>query len=82
MEDWEVNVKKVSKKFNLNNLLTVTGDNFKDKRVLINPEYLTEKYDIILKSNFAFVNFEDNNHYLNFSETELEFLHEENNSKN
>ena len=33
MEDWEVNVKKVSKKFNLNNLLTTTGDNFKDKRV-------------------------------------------------
>ena len=81
MEDWEVNVKKVSKKFNLNNLLTTTGDNFKDKRVTINSEYMTEKYDIILKSNFAFVNFEDNSHYLNFSETELEFLHEENNSK-
>ena len=42
---------------------------------------MTEKYDIILKSNFAFVNFDDNNHYLNFSESELEFLHEENNSK-
>jgi hypothetical protein len=81
MEDWEVNVKKVSKKFNLNNLLTTTGDNFKDKRVTINSEYMTEKYDIILKSNFAFVNFEDNSHYLNFSETELEFLHQENNSK-
>ena len=66
MEDWEVNVKKVSKKFNLNNLLTTTGDNFKDKRVTINSEYMTEKYDIILKSNFAFVNFEDNSHYLNF----------------
>jgi hypothetical protein len=81
MDDWEVNVKKVSKKFNLNNLLKTTGDNFKDKRVTINSEYMTEKYDIILKSNFAFVNFEDNNHYLNFSESELEFLHEENNSK-
>ena len=81
MEDWEVNVKKVSKKFNLNNLLKTTGDNFKDKRVTINSEYMTEKYDIILKSNFAFVNFEDNSHYLNFSETELEFLHQENNSK-
>jgi hypothetical protein len=81
MDDWEVNVKKVSKKFNLSNLLETTGDNFKDKRVTINSEYMTEKYDIILKSNFAFVNFEDNNHYLNFSESELEFLHEENNSK-
>ena len=82
MGDWEVNVKKVSKKFNLNNLLTTTGDNFKDKRVIINPEYLTQKYDITLKSNFAFVNFDDNNHYLNFGESELEFLHEENNGKN
>ena len=81
MDDWEVNVKKVSKKFNLSNLLRTTGDNFKDKRVIINSEYMTEKYDIILKSNFAFVNFDDNNHYLNFSESELEFLHEENNSK-
>ena len=81
MDDWEVNVKKVSKKFNLNNLLRTTGDNFKDKRVIINPEYMSEKYDIILKSNFAFVNFDDNSHYLNFASSELEFLNEENNSK-
>ena len=53
MDDWEVNVKKVSKKFNLNNLLRTTGDNFKDKRVIINPEYMSEKYDIILKSNYS-----------------------------
>ena len=81
MSDWEINVKKISKKFNLNNLLKTTGDNFKDKRVTINPEYLSDKYDITLRTNFAFVNFDDNNHYLNFTESELQFLSEENNAK-
>ena len=80
-DDWEVNVKKISKKFNLKNLLTVTGDNYRDKRIIINKDYLTSKFDNNLRSHFSFVNFDNNNNYLNFSETELSFLYDDNNKK-
>lgn len=80
-DDWQVNVKKISKKFTLKNLITTTGDNYRDKKINLNEEYITERYNIILKQNFSFVNFKDNSHYLNFSETELSFLYDDNNQK-
>lgn len=81
-ENWEINIpKKVPKKFNLKDLILSDGDNYRDRVITLNSIYLNEKYDSILKTNFSFVNFESNNHYLNFTESELEFLNEDNRSK-
>lgn len=81
-ENWEINIpKKVPKKFNLKDLIISDGDNYRDRVITLNSIYLNEKYDSILKTNFSFVNFESNNHYLNFTESELEFLNEDNRSK-
>jgi hypothetical protein len=77
-EDWVVNVKKISKKLKLNNLIAISGDNYKNKQVIVNKEYLTERYNSILRSNFSLVNFNNNNNYLNFTESELSFLDNDN----
>jgi hypothetical protein len=80
-DEWEINVKKNSKNINLRNLITTIGNNYRDKRVFINKDYTTDKYDNTLRSQFTFINFNDNNHYLNFGESELTFLYEDNNQK-
>jgi hypothetical protein len=81
-ESWEVNIpKRLPKRFNLKDLIVSDGDNYRDKVVTLNNNYLNEKYDSILRTNFSFVNFESNNHYLNFTEFELDFLNEDNRSK-
>ena len=52
------------------------------KMIRLNTQYLTKRYNHLLENNFLFLNFEDNGHYLNFTESEYEFIIENNKSKN
>jgi hypothetical protein len=80
-EDWQLNVKSKTKKINLNNLLIIDTNDFKIKNVTINKEYLQEKYDNLLNSYHNFINFDENSHYLNFSESEYEFMIDNNSNR-
>lgn len=70
-ENWQVNLKQRTKRINLKNLFIITDIK---KKKIINKDYLTNKYSSLLENIFKFVNFEDNNHYLNFSESEYDFI--------
>lgn len=80
-DEWQVNITQRSKRINLRNLFSVDSNDFKRKNVIINKNYLTNKYNNLLESHYMFVNFSDNSHYLNFTESEHEFIIENNKNK-
>jgi hypothetical protein len=79
-EGWKLKIKTKNKNISLKNLLISDSNDFKTKNVTINKKYLQEKYENILNSSSKFIHFDDNSHYLNFSESEYEFMID-NNSK-
>ena len=81
-EQWQVNIPQKTKRINLKNLFNIDSKDFKTKNVSINPEYTSNRYDYLLENNFLFLNFEDNSHYINFTESEYEFIVENNQNKN
>lgn len=78
-EKWQVNISPRTKRIKLKNLLYISN-NIKNT-IIINKDYLTHKYSSLLENIFKFVNFEDNNHYLNFSESEYDFIVQNNTDK-
>ena len=76
--DWQVNITQKSKRVNLRELFHINSNDFKKKTVVINNDYLTQKYNNLLESSYMFVNFEDNIHYCNFTESEHNFIIENN----
>lgn len=81
-EQWQVNIPQKTKRINLKNLFNIDSKDFKTKNVSINPEYTSNRYEYLLETNFLFLNFEDNSHYINFTESEYEFIVENNQNKN
>ena len=81
-EQWQVNIPQKTKRINLKNLFNIDSKDFKTKNVSINPEYTSNRYEYLLENNFLFLNFEDNSHYINFTESEYEFIVENNQNKN
>ena len=81
-DEWTVNITQKSKKINLRNLFTIDSNDFKRKNVIINDKYVTKRFNNILESSYMFVNFEDNSHYCNFTESEHVFIYENNKDMN
>lgn len=73
-EEWQLNVRTKTRRINLNNLINIDSNDFKKRNIVINEEYRQSKYNNILTSNFRFINFEENSHYGNFSESEYQFI--------
>jgi len=72
--DWQVNITQKAKRVNLRNLFSIDSNDFKKKNVVINNTYITQKYNNLLEGRYMFVNFEDNSHYCNFTESEHNFI--------
>ena len=80
-EEWQLNVKTKTRKIKLNNIINIDSVDFKKKNTSINEEYKNTKYNLLLSTNFRFINFDGNSHYDNFSESEYQFIFETNKEK-
>ena len=81
-EKWQLNIRSQKRKrIKMENILTSDSNDYKTKNISINSEYLKEKINSILASHHRFVNFDENNHYLNFTESEQLFIIENNKDK-
>lgn len=80
-EEWKVNIKSKKRNVKLKDILTSDSNDYKTKNISINSEYLKPKINFILSNNYKFINFEQNNHYLNFTESEQLFIIQNNKDK-
>lgn len=81
-EEWQVNIRSQNRRrIKMENILKCDSNDYKTKNISINSEYLKEKINSILASHHRFVNFDENSHYLNFTESEHVFIVENNINK-